>query len=444
MKLDRETINRLLYGTDQQRRFTLDNPIQADVWERFLLLGQERQRRLAANPKDRAPEPRVSLLLTPKLTRGENDEIPGSAALLAEALRRRVLRLAPNAPRPERGTAAEYNGLAALRIAATEQYVAIDLTFREVMDLLVPLTDWWWRKENKPLRDYVQRPGKWPDEPRARRFLMLASLTDQLLSPKPEVKDAIEGLFRFFEPAQEEAFPEFGATPGLQATRQREADALPAPMALPEDSWASAQSFRKPIGPAEHTPALPRIWTIARNARAVPVSLGPGFQGQKTVKADAARLLFNIKTAHLTWAIVDSGIDQTHPAFREDPAQKAPGRPGKAKAAAPANRVLGRLDFTKLRRLLSEEGTTKTRSDAAKESMRSLWRRNTNGRSLDWALIEPLIRVEEPKPPESLHGTHVAGILAGNMPDGPIPGEPESGLIGICPDIKLLDLKVFP
>jgi subtilisin family serine protease len=94
--------------------------------------------------------------------------------------------------------------------------------------------------------------------------------------------------------------------------------------------------------------------------------------------------------------------------------------------------------------LLSEEATPKTRSDAAKESMRSLWRRNTNGRSLDWALIEPLIRVDKPSPPESLHGTHVAGILAGNMPDGPIPGEPENGLIGICPDIKLLDLKVFP
>ena len=95
MKLDRETIHRLLYETDHQRRFTLDNPIQADVWERFLLLGQERQRRLAANPKDRSPEPRVSLLLTPKLTRGDDDESPGSAALLAEALRRRVLRLAP-------------------------------------------------------------------------------------------------------------------------------------------------------------------------------------------------------------------------------------------------------------------------------------------------------------------------------------------------------------
>lgn len=444
MKLDRETIHRLLYETDHQRRFTLDNPIQADVWERLLLLGQERQRRLSANPKDRSPEPRVSLLLTPKLTRGDNDEIPGSAALLAEALRRRVLRLAPRAPRPERSTTADDKGLAALRIAATEQYVAIDLTFREVMDLLVPLTDWWWRNENKPLRDCVNRPGKWPDEPRAKRFLALATLTDRLLSHKPAPKDVLEPLFRFFEPSQEEAFPEFDATPVLQATRQREIGALPDPVALPEDSWASSKSFRKPIGPAEHTPALPRIWTIARNARAVPVSLGPGFQGQKTVKADAARLLFNIQTAHLTWAIVDSGIDHTHPAFREDPGQKPAGRQGKAKGAPPAHRVLGRLDFTKLRRLLSEEATPKTRSDAAKESMRSLWRRNTNGRSLDWALIEPLIRVDKPNPPESLHGTHVAGILAGNMPDGPTPGEPENGLIGICPDIKLLDLKVFP
>src|SRR5262249_16991576 len=35
----------------------------------------------------------------------------------------------------------------------------------------------------------------------------------------------------------------------------------------------------------------------------------------KTVKGDAATQLFSIKCKDLTWAIVDCGIDATHPAF---------------------------------------------------------------------------------------------------------------------------------
>jgi len=444
MKLDREKIHRLLYETDHQRRFTLDNPIQADVWERFLLLGQERQRRLAERPKASVTQPRVSLLLTPKLTRGRDNEAPGSAAFVAEALRRRVLGLAPGVPRLQTTSEADNQALAAMRIAATEQYVAVDLTFRELIDLLVPLTDWWWRTENRELRDCAKRPGQWPKQPSAKRFLVLATLAERLLSKEPAAQDELEQLFQFFEPSQQEEFPEFGATPRQRGIRQRQTVPTLPPIALPEDFWASSDTLRMRLGPAEQTPAVPRIWSIARNPRAAPVSLGPGFQGQKTVKADAARLLFNIKTAHLTWAIVDSGIDHSHPAFMKDPDQKTAGRRGKTRATPPAHRVLDRIDFTKLRRLLSEEVSPKSLSPAKRESLLSIRRRNENGRPLDWALIEPLIREPKPDPPKSLHGTHVAGILAGNMPDGPTPGEPEDGLMGICPDINLLDLKVFP
>jgi hypothetical protein len=44
-----------------------------------------------------------------------------------------------------------------------------------------------------------------------------------------------------------------------------------------------------------------------------------------TVKADAATRLFDLNCRELSWAIVDSGVDATHPAFRQrDPDGKLP------------------------------------------------------------------------------------------------------------------------
>ena len=54
-----------------------------------------------------------------------------------------------------------------------------------------------------------------------------------------------------------------------------------------------------------------------------------------TVKADAARLLFDISCRHLTWAIIDSGVDARHPALQRRPAPTPSKASSKSKAAAP-------------------------------------------------------------------------------------------------------------
>ncbi len=41
-----------------------------------------------------------------------------------------------------------------------------------------------------------------------------------------------------------------------------------------------------------------------------------------TVKADAAKQLFGVKTSHLAWAVIDTGIDARHPAFAAQVAQR--------------------------------------------------------------------------------------------------------------------------
>ena len=122
-----------------------------------------------------------------------------------------------------------------------------------------------------------------------------------------------------------------------------------------------------------------RIWRVTKNRR---VHLAVA-KSVLTVKADAARLLFHTSCRNITWAVLDSGIDSTHPAFkltteeheqelrrakvkeRAQAKEKAKGK-GKAKARRMTSeeeheplavsdlrsRVVKTLDFTRLRELL--------------------------------------------------------------------------------------------
>lgn len=92
-----------------------------------------------------------------------------------------------------------------------------------------------------------------------------------------------------------------------------------------------------------------------------------------------------------------------------------------------------------------------------------LKRRALDARNLDWDLVAPLIRVpheakdivsqddkgvpayvgEEPVyiPPKIEHGTHVAGILAADMPK--TVGDEEAPVRGVCRQMDIWDLRVF-
>jgi serine protease AprX len=207
-----------------------------------------------------------------------------------------------------------------------------------------------------------------------------------------------------------------------------------------------------------------QIWSIQRNRRAFregikpkKVVLPPGATrvapvrlSYQTIKADAAIKLFSISTADLTWAIIDTGIDAKHPAF----ATPDPDLP---------SRVVATLDFTRLRDLLAEEfdldqlvkdfpwKPTDPSTDADRKkkllvTINSIRRRNVNGRELDWSLLEPLIHRDPVAPdtpvPLDAHGTHVAGILASRELEKDEAGN-DARFIGVCPDIKLYDLRVF-
>ena len=215
-----------------------------------------------------------------------------------------------------------------------------------------------------------------------------------------------------------------------------------------------------------------------------------------TVKADAANYLFNIDTSDLAWAVIDSGIDAQHPAFINRKAveeyfkkqeakqktgraaggrsKKASGQRGKEDQAEVAltesvwseclvtsqlakfSRVRETYDFTYLRRLLAtkqlpaeEEGGPPNALGAVIQSkyaqqLDHLKQRTDIGREIDWEIVAPLIRIPHDDhyyQPKIGHGTHVAGILGS---DWKAQDNPEiADLIGICPQIRLYDLRVF-
>jgi subtilisin family serine protease len=246
------------------------------------------------------------------------------------------------------------------------------------------------------------------------------------------------------------------------------------------------------------------IWRVTKNRR---VHLAVA-KSALTVKADAARRLFDISCQNITWAILDSGIDTKHPAFALTTAEHEAELERKKKALAAEqaranpdatidedearkalqvavsdldSRVVKTLDFTRLRELLDYDlkidaesqqakdriermrtevarrmvapGTKRSPSDeemkAADKLVRDLQSRISDGKEINWQDLEPAIVVEDPEVPTNDHGTHVAGILGADWIQD---DETERDLPlalrtrrmqGVCPDIKLIDVRVF-
>jgi subtilisin family serine protease len=175
------------------------------------------------------------------------------------------------------------------------------------------------------------------------------------------------------------------------------------------------------------------------------------YRSRLMVKADAAIELFKIDTSDICWAVIDSGIDARHPAFRID------NKPlPKSGPFAEATRVDKTLDFTQLADLTSltiSGGETKAPplkglTDKQRQEIgRDLQFRLINGQPLDWGVLEALLDIPHTQgkngytPPKVEHGTHVAGIIGANWDrssekdDGP-------SLYGICPQIHFYDLRI--
>jgi hypothetical protein len=424
--LSRDAVKRLLYGAPGMNRFTQDSPVLLDVWNGFAEQPAEAW-------SDGRPGKPLDLLIEPF-----GDE---PAHAVADAIDRRVQAFRTHRGETERPDA---------DVSDVPGTVAACLHLDEVTNVILPITPWW--------QDLFGGNG---------------SLTRQGIRPGESLADALIELLPHLNPFREEkeqprskgAGPEdntwrilllialIGIPPdGLRLMAEmKDGEAPPGP--LDERIRANLAARLDPVFVASEMPRKlvflvtcnrrPRISEERRTARDMVSAI--------TVKADAARHLFDTCCREIVWAVIDSGIDVGHDAFVDFDAPA----PGSETEPRPS-RVRRAYDFTRLRQLrsrdqlrrifrlpperrklaeeLAGDATADLTADRIDETLLAIAQDAQMGRPLDWEKLEPLIAVPRSRVPVSPHGTHVAGIL-GAGPGSDCPR-------GVAPDIGLMDFRV--
>ena len=446
LRIPRSLVEFILLGPEDDRRQLQDSPILGDVWVEY-----------AKNPDER-----LELLITPY------KEQP--AAIVASTLRKALEGASKRGTLPRNKRPADLSDIAYL-----QGIVAARLTFEEVMRFVVPMTRWWSDKRIKSAMDvYIDDPATMEKELKAtcdEALKWLADETDASMQDLPTRKRyaALAGLILWA--ADQRKDPKADSSP-LKVQSQRFVDRI--------RIRAVVQKLERVFNAMDPIPPKPLVWTVSLNRRgnaALTKSI-------PAVKADAARTLFTVDCREIVWAVIDSGIDATHYAFRD----------GEGKAS----RVVKTFDFTRIRDILTLDNRTDsprrkarvakllspqpnpqappavllnsklTKVEAA-ELLEGLAEGAEAGHSINWKVVEQLVELDPMKSPAATnHGTHVAGILAANKsgalaaaaaaqkaPAPPAPGPPPplpedindvdgaGWADGMCPDIRLYDFRVL-
>jgi serine protease AprX len=405
-----EEIERIFYGErNQEHRFTQDFPILPDVW---IAYGEE-------------PNKRIGLLLTPH-TRSD-------ASKLCTALRERLRaerEAEPIESNPWSG--AHQNTPGRPRLLFNESVVLAEFSFYELVRLALPLSDWWQRTV-MPLAIS-----------RSTEELEALGLPASLREPVTQKREKRQGETKLIEKLVE-------IVGRIEYERLNPGAGEP-----PSEGQKKAAFTQLLYGLTPAGEGAGSLWSVSRN-RPASTSL---WRSRLAVKADAASLLFNLKCDGIRWAVLDTGIDATHPAFyRRDAAGKpvAPDSNDPDDKFPKPSRVIRTYDFLRLKELLdpdmglpNDDSAFRTLpSEKQKELEDDLRLALKRGRAIDWDLLEPFLRIShDPSSynackPAIPHGTHVAGILAGNWPEAATDTAVEQPLVGICPDLELYDLRVL-
>ena len=429
MGIQRALIERLVYGTHSVHRYTQDSPILADVWIAF---GENLGR-----PQD--------LILTPRF--GSN------AAKVAARIRTKLRHRDKNlVDRPQ--------------VAYNQVYVVGKLYFRDVVRVVLPLTNWWAQLWQDVARAIPAQPAAASSAAPLPTSIdtILKQLRVRLIREMEELRD-LHDESQSEDHLPESPVPDEGEPDlpcdlawlirlvGVIESAERANRSSLSPSDIVEIVDQESELFDHALRLLSGLSISPRgtrcpeeddeaalVWLVNINRPVRPAV----WKSRLAVKADAAQLLFNVETKSLAWAVIDSGIDARHPAFFDDGPDKVD---GVSREWWDRTRVTATYDFTRIRFLLDPvsmrnpdllppevQALVKANPRMAKDALDCI----QSGRSIDWSLFKPFLRVAHDKnypPPENAHGTHVAGILAANLPNEKI--------VGMCPDIKLYDLRVL-
>jgi serine protease AprX len=426
--MKRQEIEELIYGKpEQQRRFTQDFPILPDVWIAYAEDPDERK-----DPSERKdPDGRLGLLLTPH-TRSD-------AAALTRALRDRLKQELPaiEAYRkihpPSTG-----KSLPPPRILFNESVVFAKFTFEELMRIAMPLTDWW---KNNVAGTTSDR--SWSADAIRRFVSAIQDSTRKQKLPRGGDPRMLVKLVTIVGAIECDRYK-------IRYTDSGESGHIPQQLVD-----AFCELLEGLTTPAENRGLL---YGVSRNRRAS-TSI---WRSRMAVKADAAARVFEVDTSGIQWAVLDVGIDATHKAFarRRDNKIIKPNEEldenGKRQFAS---RVVRTYDFLRIKDLLDPDTDIPSKGTYAEtldreqlEKLKGDLKNNLDsGRTLDWDLIEPFLRIPHKSPfydayrkelLKDSHGTHVAGIIAANWPEAKETSL-ERELKGICPDLEIYDLRVL-
>ncbi len=495
--LTRRLLNALLFDTPGGRRFTVDSPVLPDVWLAYAL----------------APNEPQELIVTVDDNR--------SAGPASVELKKRIQRLRERSASADEAFTQDKKSP---RVTNIFGQVAVRVYLDELIRVILPLTPWW-QKRIKDIRDraaknevneqwgcYPDLPEKGRDELVRAMFLMRASsggrtgalLEEMLGDDYPELErthlkrlpiDMLwliriagvigEGFYSgqpIFENPDSAAnilaqdlhlTADFPDIPVFEGSKKEWLDRLG------EAHIGVAKSFARLFSGWDEEQERPRdhlLWRITKN-RKIELAVN---KSAMTVKADAARRLFEVSSAQITWAIIDSGIDREHPAFF---LRDKDGKVLTDKEDKPLSRIVRTLDFTDLRDLLDVDRISmedrdkdpdrqalfdalfrrrqlnaglqqreQVSEEAVLEDLEELRRRISKGQEIDWGFLEPFIEDTDPLLPFNDHGTHVAGVLGADWvrkdekdsSGNPLPFSQRSRLIqGVCPEIRMIDVRVF-
>jgi serine protease AprX len=464
VKLGNKVVDALLLGPPSRRRQLQDFPVLGDVWTTF-----------AEEPAE-TPD----LLIVPRREK--------SAASVAEIIQ----------PRGESNNDPDN----ARSVAYLHGLVVASLGLQDLVEVVFPATNWWdqiqdrWALGQAPdeaelsqwIRDElrasvdgeavdfrkldrakIQRPCKAADDLQAAKLGLLLGVFLAAAKHKAKV-DAAAGTTPGTSPPESlakaaniltpEAIVEEGARAVLRVMERHGQ--------LSEEARKEGQTWN---GVIFHV-------TLNRKAETALAASVPA------IKADAARSLFTISCAQVAWAVIDSGIDHDHLAFRDhaqirkrlarkaalkkkEAANRKEGEPPAAEDPADEtldyypHRVRGTFDFTRIRAILGvktpaqiDELTAEFLPDRKipeariKELLQGIAEDKRQREPLDWRKVQPLIELDsgqrEPGKdpllkPQNPHGTHVAGILGADW----IGEDGQPKMTGVCPDILLYDCRVL-
>jgi hypothetical protein len=403
----RSFVDHILLGSPDDRRQLQDSPILGDVWAAFA----------------RRPDQAQELLITPFRTE--------TARSVAIALESQLDRSAADDP----------------NVAFLQGVVAAKLYFHEVLRVVVPMTGWWHSARTQQELKIFLDPNEGPKK-LTRAVDHVLGVAEQLQSPSGRVERArCSALDRYVALAGVLLWAA-DHTPRKARGSRKSAEEVFAEVLRTARAQAIGdlllELFRN-IRKAESQGKL--VFQVSMNRTASSAIA----RSILAVKGDAARTLFDVNCRDIAWAVVDSGIDRTHPAFMD--------------TAGKESRVRKSFDFTHLRYILSlgnskpairEEnlrrlGSHRTEAlpDNADAILKQLAEDARAGRGVNWEQVEEMVVLKGDEPPQSDHGTHVAGIIGANKTGAEnatklANGTPLEGCQnGMCPDINLYDFRVL-